>query len=512
MNQKCSQMNKVCYKSFMESCGAEGPLHVRVADRVDHGVTHQLLPQPFAVIGSLKNSDVSLNHADVRRRHAYLQVVDGHIYGVELGPSAADVVAKLLGEDQAISVGPFDVTPSLGECLAHEEEPMATMGANPLSSKYVGHGSLPEVELVFRNHVEKALSWRLTRVLTLAGKSPACKIRLESSSVSSFHCSLVRTPLGVWVVDLLGRGGISVNGMEVRFARLDGGDLLKVGNFVIGIRYGSPVGLADQRPRQRMLSGPALSKHHSGALATPNVPSVRRNPQGSSDELAVCPPSDEAVTERNDREIAVSRTPEIISPIDASTKMLFEQFGLMQQQMFDQFDRFVTVIGQTLGALHQDQMGQVRDELKQIRQLTLELSALKAEQAKLAQSSPGTAAPDPTELSTRAEPVSIANTANDVLSTDCDPALGGSGSTESIPFVGVGRSESAKIGSPTTADRERRWQPKQPAEGRDAPPSGQPSSSQTGEEIHLLLTRRIAQMQQEQQSRLQKIFSLVTRR
>jgi hypothetical protein len=509
MNQKCSQMNKVCYKSFMESCGAEGPLHVRVADRVDHGVTHQLLPQPFAVIGSLKNSDVSLNHADVRRRHAYLQVVDGHIYGVELGPSAADVVAKLLGEDQAISVGPFDVTPSLGECLAHEEEPMATMGANPLSSKYVGHGSLPEVELVFRNHVEKALSWRLTRVLTLAGKSPACKIRLESSSVSSFHCSLVRTPLGVWVVDLLGRGGISVNGMEVRFARLDGGDLLKVGNFVIGIRYGSPVGLADQRPRQRMLSGPALSKHHSGALATPNVPSVRRNPQGSSDELAVCPPSDEAVTERNDREIAVSRTPEIISPIDASTKMLFEQFGLMQQQMFEQFDRFVTMMSQMLGAVHQDQMSQVRGELKQIRELTLELSALKAEQARLASPPSSQPAQEKPEI----QPKTSLTPAS---ASPCLPgekqALGAHTFGGRIPFVDL--SESAAILTESLTNEN----PTQPCRGKrssqitNARQPDHASSTQTSAELHILLTRRITEIQMEQQGRFQKLLSLVTRR
>ena len=39
-------------------------------------------------------------------------------------------------------------------------------------------------------------------------------MHLIGESVSSFHCSLVRTPLGVWVVDLFDKNGVRVNSIS----------------------------------------------------------------------------------------------------------------------------------------------------------------------------------------------------------------------------------------------------------------------------------------------------------
>ena len=47
--------------------------------------------------------------------------------------------------------------------------------------------------------------------LALIGRSPACKIRIVEPDVSKFHCSVVLTPHGVWVVDLYGQNGVFVN-------------------------------------------------------------------------------------------------------------------------------------------------------------------------------------------------------------------------------------------------------------------------------------------------------------
>jgi anti-anti-sigma factor len=51
------------------------------------------------------------------------------------------------------------------------------------------------------------------------------------------HCSLVLTPKGLWVIDLLGRGGTKVNGQAVPFALLNHEDELKFGRYRIGVRY-----------------------------------------------------------------------------------------------------------------------------------------------------------------------------------------------------------------------------------------------------------------------------------
>src|SRR5439155_5594002 len=58
-----------------------------------------------------------------------------------------------------------------------------------------------------------------------------------------FHCGLLRTPLGLCAIDLLGREGISVNGTPVRWTRLDEGDELQVGELLLRVRYHPVSGL-----------------------------------------------------------------------------------------------------------------------------------------------------------------------------------------------------------------------------------------------------------------------------
>ena len=63
---------------------------------------------------------------------------------------------------------------------------------------------------------------------------------LTDESVSKFHAAPVRTPLGVWVIDLLAREGTYVNGERVSWAWLSDGDTLRIGSFTFILRYESP--------------------------------------------------------------------------------------------------------------------------------------------------------------------------------------------------------------------------------------------------------------------------------
>jgi hypothetical protein len=62
---------------------------------------------------------------------------------------------------------------------------------------------------------------------------------------------------------------------------------------------------------------------------------------------------------------------------------LVNQFGLMQQQMFDQFQQAMTMMVQMFGTMHRNQMEAIRAELEQLRELTQEFHALKTELANL---------------------------------------------------------------------------------------------------------------------------------
>jgi hypothetical protein len=78
--------------------------------------------------------------------------------------------------------------------------------------------------------------WTVNRPITLVGKSDACKLHLQADDISSFHCGLVLTATGLWVVDLSARG-VVVNGERMRVAPLNHGAELWIGRFLIGCTY-----------------------------------------------------------------------------------------------------------------------------------------------------------------------------------------------------------------------------------------------------------------------------------
>jgi hypothetical protein len=72
---------------------------------------------------------------------------------------------------------------------------------------------------------------------------------------------------------------------------------------------------------------------------------------------------------------------------------LVNQFGLMQQQMFDQFQQAMAMMVQMFGTMHRDQMEVIRAELDRLHDLTAEFHALKSELAQMTQAQPGEKAP-----------------------------------------------------------------------------------------------------------------------
>jgi hypothetical protein len=101
--------------------------------------------------------------------------------------------------------------------------------------------------------------------LALVGAAPGCSVRLNGADISPFAFSLVLTSKGLWVVDLLPQVGssrhapLTVNGEPVRFARLDPGDVLRMGAFTV---------TADIRP--------AVVVARPGAPAPTDLPALDR--------------------------------------------------------------------------------------------------------------------------------------------------------------------------------------------------------------------------------------------
>jgi hypothetical protein len=103
--------------------------------------------------------------------------------------------------------------------------------------------------------------------------------------------------------------------------------------------------------------------------------------------------------------IISSQTALPVGTIESMLSPLMVQFSLMQQQMFEQFQQTVLMIGQMFGNLHREQIEFVRQELAQIQRLTRELQTLQEEWSTQPPSPQPALPPSPGESAAKTPPV-----------------------------------------------------------------------------------------------------------
>lgn len=223
---------------FQEACAAVGPLRVTVQHEDGRPTDHREFAQPFLVIGREPKMDLPLNDLAVSYRHAYLQVIAGQVFCIDLFTRSGtrwgggQRPAGWLAPDESIGVGPFTVQ------LRDAPPSGPTETADPMASRSQTHDPLPAVSLEIPLE-NQTVVWQMNRVLALVGLEPRCKVHLKAKGVSAVHCSLLRTPKGLWVVDLQSTTGTTVNGTSVRWACLADGDELRVGEMRLRVKYHS---------------------------------------------------------------------------------------------------------------------------------------------------------------------------------------------------------------------------------------------------------------------------------
>lgn len=336
---------------FLEACGMAGPLRLEFAHagRVwSPAPGLKVLPQPFALIGRDPGADLVLDHPEISRRHAYLQVIRGGVFALDLETrtglrwGGVNGSSGWLAHGQGLGIGPFWIRPQEPPRGA-EAEGLAS-GALP-TERASDRPDLAPISLEFLDKSGQKLSWRSRRAMVLLGRSPTCKLRLPGAEVSRIHAALVNTPSGLWAVDLLSREGILVNGTKVRSARLEGGDELRIGLNRIRVR-------AEAEPSRgpRALALPMGGR--TGVTSSPAAPEVRP--------------------------ILAAE----LEPTDSLAMALLGDFRQAQQQMAEQFQQSLIMMFQMFSGMHQDQMGLIREELAQIRRLAEEQDGLQAELAR----------------------------------------------------------------------------------------------------------------------------------
>ncbi len=361
-------MNASPLDLFLAACGSEQPLRVGVGPKDEMQAESWMFRQPFLLIGRRPDSDLVIDHWQVSRRHAYVQLIDGEFFCVDLGSRTGTIGGDAsersgwLEEGRALQIGPYAV---------RLEWP-----ARPARST----APLPGVTWELPGRALGQALWRMDRDLVLVGRSPTCRIRIVEPDVSKFHCSLVLTRLGVWAVDLLGQKGLLVNGEPIRCARLEDGDEVRVGRHAIRPRYDTPpppLDAARFEPALAINDGAATliaPERPKGPIA--NLPARRFT--GPTLPSWPGPPAPPAVGPGTQLE-----HPGILA--DPGVSMMFQQFGMMQQQMFDQFHQTMLMMFEGFAALHRESASTIREEFDRVRELSREIEELRAETAKLAE-------------------------------------------------------------------------------------------------------------------------------
>jgi pSer/pThr/pTyr-binding forkhead associated (FHA) protein len=483
------------------------------------------------VIGRDPRADMILDDVRVSRRHVYLQAVAGQVFWADLESRTGTCdetgtrKSGWLAVGGLLEIGPYVIRRSGGDGPVGPglHEPGRE---SPLAVRSYGREPLPEVSLEFLNGPSEATVWPMNRVMSLIGSAKGCKFRLTDPSVSAFHASLLRTATGLWVVDLRGGRSISINAEPVRFGPVADGDVLGIGRYRMRIRCrearaGAPDvdsgEIAPGLPALRTL-GVVAHRAVSGPSAGPaSAPSPFL---GSPSPM---PPSPFPL-------VASAAPVELVSPdpslpgrlpsevTDSVLVPLVNQFGMMQQQMFDQFQQAMGMLVQMFSSMHREQMDVIREELDRLHDLTRELQELKEELAR----APGRAAPATAPAAVPTLPAAgsvAARRPSEPPSASDSPPSGRWGAAPAGESSTPADAPSTEAPIPSLAARAAGQRPMGPAAATPPPTAPRPDQAGpgagptgtlgAGQDAVAWIHQRIAAIQQERETRWQKILKLL---
>jgi len=393
-------------RKFADACGATGPIRLQVTGPDLSEPQEYSFDTPYVVIGHSRKASLRLDHPDVSLRHSYLQMIEGRLYCVDLHSRTGTTGngdcggGKVVSVGETIKIGPYQVKLLTGDDWNQFDDPEAH-DSGILLNHAADEFARVTAEVV--NGDKRKRFRAIENTITLVGNAPECKLRLRDKSISKTHCALVRTPSGLWCVDLLGRNGTRINSSDVRFGQLKDGDLLKIGRAKI-------------RMHDSHLDNDQLDEHEpddsrigqeyqadESQESTPVSPSLD-SPQQSTDSEAAT--SDKPVMGSTMPEMTLGNIPMPTMPVpqmpmptpavqlpqttgdstpaerqvsEAFVMTLVNQFGEMQKQMYQQSQQSMMMLVNMFSTLHQNHMDLIRDDLNRIYEITNELQAVQAQ-------------------------------------------------------------------------------------------------------------------------------------
>jgi pSer/pThr/pTyr-binding forkhead associated (FHA) protein len=267
---------------FFEDCGGDPQFQLSCFNEETKEAEVIPLEKPYLLVGRSNECELCFRHREVSYRHAYLQLLKERLLVVDLGSRTGTSWkgnrrrSGWLLPGREVKFGPHivklvrlnkfeDDYPQEGDSNLELKEVIAK-GQPDATSRSFPHATLELLSVNSKSPTGKTLV--LKPGVTLIGRSRVAQIRLKHDSVSHVHSSLVLTENGLWVIDLLGRGGTYVNDEQVEFALLQRDDVISVGAFHLRVETGRVKPLSGKARAQ--LKNPLPSRHSGEDQSTVN--------------------------------------------------------------------------------------------------------------------------------------------------------------------------------------------------------------------------------------------------
>lgn len=359
--------------NFARACGQTSPIRLQIVDARSGQTRDVELPGPVAVVGSGEDCDLCLPHADVSRRHAYLQVIDARLACFDLDSRSGLHWGKkskprgFLPPGEPLHIGPYQLT--LMAPVGDEQRFPLTHSKFSLWDA-PGEQTVPCV-LTFLNAHSRAGTKRVVRMVrrvTLVGWSDLCNMRLQHSSVDRVHCALVATQGQLWLVDLKSENVATVNDLPVAIQPLELGDQLRLGKFLLAVRSSDSLG--DEEPSP---SGDSEDFENSSEGGPREIATLegnpRRRPGGLVPRTGLRPlgPGE-----------GLTAPTQPAGGAEINSAALMSHFQTMQAQMLEHQQQMMAMVVQAFSSAHSRQLDVIREELQRVHDLNRELQELQA--------------------------------------------------------------------------------------------------------------------------------------
>lgn len=266
-------MDAQTLNSFRFVVGAHQPIRLAVRGPGGGPPDEHVIDAPYGIVGRGAGSHVCLTGEDVGFRHAYLQVIGGRVLCVDLLSRRGlewdgATPGPWLSPEHRLRIGPY-MMQLFDDGWAFDSTLPSPLDFRPRSDQRPEYGQLPEVQLELTSGKGAGRAWPINRVMTLIGRDDRCRITCADDMISKVHCSLLLAPSGLWVIDLLGRTGVRINGQQVEYGYLPHGAELQIGKYHLRAVYPQ---LAEQHEDQAAHAGPSTrdDRHESAAFLTRN--------------------------------------------------------------------------------------------------------------------------------------------------------------------------------------------------------------------------------------------------